>query len=226
MNEMKNGFIEAVYLIISLDRELYDIIARSLFVSLSAVILASILCVPLGIWIGLKKFRGKQFLSRVLYAMMSIPSVVIGLFVLLLFSRKGPLGFAQLLYTPTAMIIAQTLLVSPLIIGLTYNTVKQRGPLIEKEGLLLGANSFQIILLLILELKTDVLFHVVAGFSRAISEVGAVMIVGGNIKGITRVMTTSIAMMNSMGEYQMAIALGVILLFISLLVNSLVYKET
>ena len=225
MNEITNGFIKAFKLIISLEPELYQIIIRSLFVSISAVMIASLFCVPLGIWMGLKNFRGKQMVSRILYATMSTPSVVIGLIVLLLFSRKGPLGFAQLLYTPTVMIIAQTLLVSPLILGLTYNTIKQRGKQVENEGLLLGANSFQIIILIIREFKIDLLVHLIAGFSRGISEVGAVMIVGGNIKGTTRVMTTSIALMNSMGEYEMAIALGVVLLFISLLVNSIVYRE-
>ncbi len=225
MNELTNGFIKAFELIISLDSELYQIIIRSLFVSLSAVVISALFCIPFGIWLGLKRFKGKQFVSRILYASMSTPSVVIGLVILLLLSRKGPLGFMGLLYTPVAMIIAQIVLVTPLILGLTYNTVKQRGSIIQHEGLLLGANSFQIIILIIRELKIDLLVHLMAGFSRAISEVGAVMIVGGNIKGVTRVMTTSIALMNAMGEYDMAIALGVVLLFISLLVNTIVYRE-
>lgn len=225
MNEIAKGFIKAFELIITFNPELYQIILRSLFVSVSAVVVSGLVCVPLGIWLGLKRFRGKQVVSRILYASMSTPSVVIGLIVLLLLSRKGPLGFMQLLYTPAAMIIAQTILVSPLILGLTYNTLKQRGQRIEREGLLLGANGFQIMILLIREFKTDLLVHLMAGFSRAISEVGAVMIVGGNIKDSTRVMTTSIALMNAMGEYEMAIALGLVLLLISFVVNSIVYKE-
>ncbi|WP_070000578.1 ABC transporter permease [Cellulosilyticum sp. I15G10I2] len=226
MGEIKNGFIRAFQLIVSFDPELYEIIIRSLFVSLSAVIISALFCIPFAIWLGLKRFKGKQIVSRLLYASMSTPSVVIGLIILLLLSRKGPLGFAGLLYTTMAMIIAQTVLVSPLVLGLTYHTVKLRGRQIQHEGLLLGANSFQIIVLIIRELKMDFLVHLIAGFSRAISEVGAVMIVGGNIRGVTRVMTTTIALMNSMGEYDMAIALGVVLLLISLIVNSIVYKET
>ena len=225
MDEITAGFIKAFWLIISFDSELYEIILRSLVVSLSAVIFSALFCIPFGIWLGLKRFRGKQFVSRLLYAAMSTPSVVIGLVVLLVLSRKGPLGWLGLLYTPMAMIIAQTLLVSPLILGLTYNTAKERGHHIQAEGRLLGANTFQVIILIIRELKIDLLVHLMTGFSRAISEVGAVMIVGGNIKGDTRVMTTSIALMNSMGEYDMAIALGVVLLLISLLVNSIVYRE-
>jgi tungstate transport system permease protein len=225
MNELTSGLIKALKLIISLDPELYQIIIRSLFVSLSAVIISALFCFPFGIWLGLKKFKGKQFVSRLLYASMSTPSVVIGLVILLILSRKGPLGFLGLLYTPAAMVIAQTVLVTPLLLGLTYNTIKQRGHQVQNEGLLLGADSFQVIILIIREFKIDFLVHLMTGFSRAISEVGAVMIVGGNIKGTTRVMTTSIALMNSMGEYDRAIALGAVLLLISLLVNSIVYRE-
>ncbi|MDK2934935.1 MAG: tungstate transport system permease protein [Clostridiales bacterium] len=122
------------------------------------------------------------------------------------------------------MIIAQTVLVTPLIMGLTYNLTKNRGKEIEKLGITLGGNKFQIILLVIKELEVDLFINIVAAFSRAISEVGAVMMVGGNIKGHTRVITTSIAMLNSMGNYTMAIALGLILLLISLLINSTIYS--
>ncbi len=225
MNEIANGFIKAFWMIVSFDPELYEIIIRSLVVSLSAVMISSLFCVPLGIWLGLKRFKGKQLISRLLYASMSTPSVVIGLLILLMLSRRGPFGFLGLLYTPSAMIIAQTVLVTPLVLGLIYHTVKQRGRQIQQEGLLLGADSFQVMILIIREFKMDFLVHLIAGFSRAISEVGAVMIVGGNIKGSTRVMTTTIALMNSMGEYDMSIALGVVLLLISLLVNIVVYKE-
>lgn len=225
MSYIFEGFVKAFKLITTFDGELYEIIARSLMVSLSAVVLSALICVPFGIWIGLKSFKGKIIFSRFLYALMSVPSVVVGLVILLFFSRRGPLGFMELLYTPVVMIIAQTVLISPLILGLIYNTVKRTGPPIEKEGILLGASTTQINFLVMKELRADIMVHLMTGFSRAISEVGTVMIVGGNIKGATRVMTTTITMMNSMGHYEMSIALGLVLLLLSLLVNSLVYRE-
>ena len=151
---------------------------------------------------------------------MSIPSVIVGLIVAILLSRRGPFGH---LYTPKAMIIAQTLLVIPLILGLSYSLAKNRGSTIEKIGLTLGAKRLDTIILIIRELRVDLMVNVVTAFSRAISEVGAVMIVGGNIKGHTRVITTTISMMNSMGDYPMAIALGIILLIISFVINSILY---
>ena len=154
---------------------------------------------------------------------MSIPSVIVGLIVAILLSRRGPLGQFELLYTPKAMIIAQTLLVIPLILGLNYSLAKNRGKAIEKVAITLGAKRFDTILLIIRELRVDLMVNIVTAFSRAISEVGAVMIVGGNIKGHTRVITTTISMMNSMGDYPMAIALGIILLIISFIVNSILY---
>lgn len=224
-NPIIKGLQEAFYMIFSFDPGLYDIIFRSIWVSCTAVLIASCVQMPIGVWLGLKPFKGKKLFSRFLYASMSVPSVVVGLVVMMLLSRKGPFGFAELLYTPTAMIIAQAVLVSPLILGLTYHAVKQRGPKIEMEGRLLGATGQDIVVLIMREMSGDMWMNVVAAFSRAISEVGAVMLVGGNILGETRVMTTSIALMNRMGNYSSAIALGVVLLLISLTVNSLIYRE-
>lgn len=217
------GFKEAINLLISFDKEIYEIIFLSLFVSTSATIIASLIFIPMGIHLGIKDFRGKRVLSRILYTLMSTPSVVVGLLVAILLSRRGPFGYLDLMYTPKAMIIAQTLLVSPLILGLTYSLSKNRGKEIQKIGITLGAGKFDIIILIIRELKIDLIVNVVTAFSRAISEVGAVMIVGGNIKNKTRVITTAISMMNSMGEYPMAIALGLVLLIISFGINSLIY---
>ncbi len=217
------GFKEAINLLISFDKEIYEIIFLSLFVSTSATIIASLIFIPMGIHLGIKDFKGKKAFSRILYTFMSIPSVVVGLLVAILLSRRGPLGHFDLMYTPKAMIIAQTLLVTPLILGLTYSLGKNRGKEIQKIGITLGAGKFDIIILIIRELKIDLIVNVVTAFSRAISEVGAVMIVGGNIKNRTRVITTAISMMNSMGEYPMAIALGLVLLIISFGINSLIY---
>jgi len=219
-----NGIKEAGNLLISLDKDVFEIIFLSLFVSLTSTILSSIVSIPLGIYLGIKEFRGKRLFSRLVYTLMSIPSVIVGLVVAILLSRRGPLGFLDILYTPTAMIIAQTILVTPLIIGLTYNLSKNRGKNIEKVGKTLGAGRLDVIILIIKELKIDILVNIATAFSRAISEVGAVMIVGGNIKSHTRVITTTISMMNSMGDYPMAIALGIVLLIISFGVNSLIYS--
>lgn len=224
MDYIIQGFKEAIKLLFNFDEEIYKIVFLSLFVSSSATLIASFLTIPLGVKLGVKNFKLKRLFSRILYTFMSIPSVIVGLVVMLLLSRRGPLGFLDLLYTPTAMIIAQTLLVIPLCLGLTYNLAKNRGKEIEKIALTLGCNKFQTIVLIIKELRFDLFINVVTTFSRAISEVGAVMIVGGNIKNFTRVITTAITMSNSMGEYPKAIALGIVLLLISFIVNSVVYS--
>jgi tungstate transport system permease protein len=224
MDYILQGFKEAVKLLITLDKEIFKIVFLSIIVSTSATILASLISIPLGIYFGIKKFRGKKLFSRITYTMMSIPSVVVGLIVAIILSRRGPFGYLDLLYTKNAMIIAQTLLVMPLIFGLSYGLAKSRGGAIEKVAFTLGANKWDTIILIIRELKIDIMVNVATAFSRAISEVGAVMIVGGNIKGYTRVITTTISMMNSMGDYPMAIALGIVLLLISFIIHSIIYS--
>ena len=218
------GFKEAIRLLIGFDKEVYGIITLSLFVSTAATVIASLICIPLGIHLGIKDFQGKKAFSRILYTFMSIPSVIVGLVVAILLSRRGPFGKFDLLYTPKAMVIAQVLLVTPLILGLTYSISKNRGKEIEKIGITLGASKRDIIILIMKELKVDLIVNIVTAFSRAISEVGAVMIVRGNIKNRTRVITTTISMMNSMGDYPMAIALGLVLLIISFVINTLIYS--
>lgn len=224
MDYILDGFKEALNLIISFDKEIFGIVILSLFVSTTATVLASMISIPLGISFGIKKFRGKRLFSRITYTMMSIPSVVVGLLVAIVLSRRGPFGRLELLYTAKAMIIAQTFLVMPLSFGLSFGLAKSRGKEIEKVAITLGANKCQTIMLIIRELKVDILVNIATAFSRAISEVGAVMIVGGNIKHHTRVITTTISMMNSMGDYPMAMALGIILLMISFLVHSIIYS--
>ncbi len=224
MEYIKQGFIEAFQLLLQFDPEVYDVIGLSLFVSTSATVIAAFVFVPLGVYLGIKDFKGKKMISRLIYTSMSIPSVIVGLVVALLLARRGPLGFLGLLYTPKAMIIAQTILVIPLILGLTYSMAKNRGVAIHKVAKSLGGTRWDSVILIIRELRIDILVNLATSFSRAISEVGAVMIVGGNIKGQTRVITTTISMMNSMGEYPMAIALGTILLIISFGIHSIIYS--
>ncbi len=224
MDYILKGFSEALNLLISFDIEVIKIVFLSLVVSISATILASLVFIPIGVYLGIKKFRGKKMVSRLIYTSMSIPSVIVGLVIAILLSRRGPLGYLDLMYTPKAMIIAQTLLVTPLILGLTYNLAKNRGIEIQKLAITLGGSTIDSIWLIIRELKVDILVNIATSFSRAVSEVGAVMIVGGNIKGYTRVITTTISMMNSMGDYPMAIALGLILLIISFGIHSFIYS--
>lgn len=224
MEYILQGIMEAFKLLISFDKEVYKIVLLSIFVSLSSTIISSLMTIPLGIYLGIKEFNGKRLFSRIVYTFMSIPSVIVGLMIAIILSRRGPLGFLDLMYSPIAMIIAQTTLLSPLILGLTYNLSKTRGKKIEQIGKTLGASKLDVIVLIMKELKIDILMNIVTGFSRAISEVGAVMIVGGNIKGHTRVITTSISMLNSMGDYPMAIALGIVLLIISFGINSIIYS--
>lgn len=224
MDYIVKGFKDAIKLLITLDKEVFSIVFLSLFVSITATIIGSLISVPLSVYFGIKEFKWKKLFSRITYTMMSVPTVVIGLVVVIILARKGPFGRFDLLYTKKAMIIAQVLLVSPYVFGLTYGLSKSRGEIIEKIGLTLGASKFEIIILIIRELKVDILVNVATSFSRAISEVGAVMIVGGNIKHHTRVITTTISMMNSMGDYPMAIALGIILILISFIVHSIIYS--
>lgn len=224
MEYISQGIIEAFKLLIGFDKEVYKIILLSVFVSFSSTMIASITTIPIGVYLGIKEFKGKKIFSRIIYTLMSLPSVIVGLVIAIILSRKGPFGFLDLMYSPTAMVIAQTVLVTPLILGLTYNLSRTRGKRIEQIGKTLGASKLDIIILIIRELRIDLLMNIVTGFSRTISEVGAVMIVGGNIKGHTRVITTSISMLNSMGDYPMAIALGIVLLIISFGINSIIYS--
>lgn len=223
MEYILEGIIKAFQLIFSTDQELWSTVFLSIFVSASAILISCVIMIPVFTYFGLKKSKSERVISRILNALMSTPSVLVGLIVLLFLSRRGPLGFLGLLYTPWAMIIAQVVLISPLIAGLTYEVVKSRGREILKLATTLGADRKAATFLVISELKGDLFIYGVNGFSRAISEVGSVMIVGGNIKGQTRVITTSIALQNSMGDYSMAIALGIVLVIIAIVINSVIY---
>lgn len=224
MAYIMDGLKEALQLLITFDKEIYSIILLSIFVSLTSTLISSIIGTPLGLYFGIKKFKFKKLFTRFLYTSMSLPPVVVGLVVAVILSRKGPLGQYGLLFTPTAMIIAQTVLITPIIMGVIYNNAKERGVIIEQICKTLGGNKIDTLILLIKEMRINVLIAIVTGLGRAISEVGAVMLVGGNIKGHTRVMTTYIAMNNGMGNYSTAIAMGVVLLMISFVINSVLYK--
>jgi tungstate transport system permease protein len=224
MEYILEGIKSAFGIILSFDREFMDVVARSLLVSFAATTIATVVAVPFFMFLGLRRFGGEGIVSRLLNTFMSLPTVVVGLVVMLLLARRGPFGSMNLLFTVHAMIIAQVVLVFPLISAMTYELAKQSGRGILNLGLTLGSNPWQATALAIAELKGALFIYVITTFSRAISEVGAVMMVGGNIKGQTNVMTTTISRYNSMGEYDMAIALGIILMLVSCVINWAAYS--
>jgi tungstate transport system permease protein len=177
----------------------------------------------LGAYLGFRKIPLRGLLISALNAFMGLPPVVVGLFVYLLFSRSGPLGFFGLLYTPSAMIIAQTILAFPIVASLSHSAIVSVDPIIRQASLSLGATSFQVSLAVINEARYGILSAVIAGFGRVMAEVGAILIVGGNIAGHTRVMTTTIALETDKGNFELALALGIILLVISLGINVLIH---
>ena len=222
MHDLSSIFFLSLGLIASGDNELYRIILLSLRVSLSAVALACLIGLPFGAFLAVAKFPGRGVLGGVLNAFMGLPPVVVGLFVYLMLSRAGPFGVFGLLYTPTAMIIAQTILVAPLIAALARQTMSDLHSEYDELFRSLGLSTRRKIAALIWDGRYSLATAALAGFGRAIAEVGAVIIVGGNIEHVTRVMTTAIALETSKGELSLAMALGVILIAIALIVNAAV----
>lgn len=220
MSEFRDAFRTAIALLVHLDSDLMAIVGLSLLVSLSAVLLAATVGLPLGAGVAACRFPGRQAVRVLLNALLGIPPVVIGLIVYLLLSRAGPLGALGLLFTPTAMIIAQWLLVTPIIAALTQQTVSDLYDEYAEQLRSLGVSSVRTIPTLLWEGRLSLLVAVMAGFGRAIAEVGAVIIVGGNINHVTRVMTTAIALETSKGNLALALALGLILLLLALAVNA------
>jgi tungstate transport system permease protein len=219
MNDIIQGVQQAFTLIITGNPEVYEIAMRSLYISLSAVILASLFAIPIGGFIHFHEFRGKRAIITIVQTLYSVPTVVVGLLVYLLISRSGPLGMLGLLYTPNGMIFGQMILILPLLIGLTISALSGVDKTIRDTLLSLGATDFQSLLSILNEARFAILAAIILGFGRAISEVGLAMMIGGNIRGATRVLTTDITLQTSMGEIPIAIALGIILLSIALVVT-------
>ena len=205
------------------DPRLWQIVALSLGVSLSAVTIATLIGMPLGAAIAVGRFPGRQALIVVLNALMGLPPVVVGLFIYLLLSRAGPLGNLGLLFTPPAMVIAQTVLVLPIIAALTRQAVEDAWREYEEQLRSLGVHGWRGALTVLWDIRFSLLTAVLAGLGRASAEVGAVMIVGGNIDGVTRVMTTTIALETSKGDLPLALGLGVVLMVIVLALNAAAY---
>jgi len=213
---------EAVGLILSGDPALIEIIGLSLRVTLTAVVLACLIGLPLGAAVGAFRFPGRLAVSVLLNTLMGLPPVVVGLVVYLSLSASGPLGPLRLLYTPAAMVIAQTLLVTPIVAALTRQVVEDLDSEYSEQFASLGVGPLDRLLALLWDARYSLLTVALAGFGRAVAEVGAVLIVGGNINHVTRVMTTTIALETSKGNLELALALGVVLLGIAVIINAAV----
>jgi tungstate transport system permease protein len=222
MNTFGEAALESARLIFGLDTQLLAIVALSLEVSIAAALCASVIGLPIGAMIAVRRFPGRQFIVVVLNALMGLPPVVAGLVVYLLLSRAGPLGSYGILFTPAAMVIAQTVLVLPITAALTRQSIEDAWRDYEEQLKSLGVTPSRAALTLLWDCRFSLLTAVLAGFGRAIAEVGAVMMVGGNIDGVTRVMTTTIALETSKGDLPLALGLGAILLLLVLALNALV----
>jgi len=202
-----------------LNREVLDIIGVTLRMAITSTAIAAVLGTGFGLLLERSNFPGKALVVRIIRTFMGVPPVVMGLLVYLLLMRRGPLGFLEMLFTVEAMVIAQVLIITPIVCGMVHSAAQRRAGRIRAFGVTMGASRIQAQFLLIKELSSEIYFAAVTGFGRAISEVGAIMIVGGNIQHRTRTMTTAIAMLRNRGNYTDAIFLGVVLLIIAFLIQ-------
>ncbi len=219
MDEIFHGLVQAIEMILSGDPALYEIIWLSLRVSGSALAISTILGVPVGAGLGLSRVRARGLVTALLYTGMGLPPVVVGLFVYLMLSRSGPFGFMGWLFSPPAMVTAEVIIAFPLVAGLTMSAVQGVDPALRIQVRSLGATRLQEMWAVLLEARIGVVAAIVAGFGGVISEVGAVMLVGGNIDGKTRVLTTAIVLNTRTGDFAPAMALGVILLALAFVAN-------
>ncbi|MEM8844758.1 MAG: ABC transporter permease [Pseudomonadota bacterium] len=221
MQDFSGILLTALQLIIQLQPDLIEIVTLSLKVTITAVVISTIISIPLGTLLGSYRFTGRDFITGVLNAFMGLPPVVVGLALYLVLSRSGPLGDLNLLFTSTAMIIAQCILITPIISSLTQQTIEDLHNTHKEQFKALGAPTYLTLLPMVRDARVSLFTAVLAGFGRASAEVGAVLIVGGNINHVTRVMTTTIALETSKGNLELAMALGIILLAISFTITSL-----
>lgn len=223
MDYILEAFEEAVKMMMRFDKDVFSIVFVSLKVSTISTLLATIIGVPVGFFISIKKFFGKRGVIIILNTLLALPTVVVGLFVYSLISRRGPFGTMNLLYTPIAIIIGQFILALPIVIALTISAIQGMDFRIRKTALTLGANNFQSASILISEKKFAIFSAIIAGFGRVFAEVGISMMLGGNIRNYTRNITTAIAFETGKGEFALGLALGIILLFIAFTLNLFVY---
>lgn len=219
MNYFAESLLAALQLLLNLDADVWQVITTSVMISVIAAILAAVLAVPAGVMMAINSFPGKNSLQHLLNTLMAMPTVVIGLLLYGLLSRMGPLGDWGLLYTPTAIIMAQAILILPIMMNLTITAVKGADPRLLPTLKSLGADRRQQTLQIMRTVRLAIVIAIISGFGRAIGEVGAAMMLGGNIEGYTRTMTTAIALETSKGEFELALALGIVLLLIAFLLN-------
>jgi tungstate transport system permease protein len=219
LTELWQGLVTAVKLIIAFDPEVMQIAGRSLAISATSSAIAALICLPLGAVIHFHRFPGKRTLINIIQTLFSLPTVAVGLFVFVIFSSAGPLGGFGILFSPTVMVIGQVVLITPLMLGLIISALSATDKAITDTAVSLGASGFQMAVVTLREARFGVLAGLIMGFGRAISEVGLSLMVGGNIRGFTRTITTAISLETSKGDLELALALGMILIFIALVIN-------
>jgi len=219
-----DSFLVALNLILGFDIELYYVVWTSLKISFSSILITSFLCIPLGLVFAFRNFPGKPVLQSILNTLMAMPTVVVGLLLFGLLGRRGAFGELELLYTQTAMVIGQCVLIFPIILNLVISAANTADPRIRSTSVALGAGRVQQPVIFVNEVRFAMMAAIVAGFGRAIGEVGVAMMLGGNIEGYTRTMTTAIILETSKGEFEFALALGMLLLLVAFVVNGLLEK--
>jgi len=224
MNYFTSSLSEALNLIIGFDYEVYFIVWTSLKISLTSVTLAALFCIPIGLMISNRTFPGKHIFQSLLNTLMALPTVVIGLLLYGFLSRKGPLGDWDMLYTQSAMVLGQCVLIFPVVLNLSIAAANSADSRINPTAMAMGATALQQGIIFISEIRFAMMAAVIIGFGRAIGELGIAMMLGGNIEGFTRTMTTAIALETSKGEYEFALALGLLLLAIAFIVNLLLER--
>jgi len=224
MGSIIEGFRKALFLILNLDPELLKIIFLSLKVSGLALVISTAVGLSLSTLLSFKKIPLRGMIISLMNTFMGLPPVVVGLFVYLILSRSGPLGFMGLLYTPSAMVTAQTILAFPIVASLCHSAIISVDPIIKQSSMTLGATPLQMTVTIMREARYGIMSGIIAALGRVMAEVGAILIVGGNIAGYTRVMTTTIALETDKGNFELALALGIILLTLSLIINIILYR--
>ena len=219
MADIWEGLLAGFWLVVTLDADLVEITLRSLYVTLSAVVIGSAIGLPLGAWLAVRRFRHRRAAIAVLNALMGLPPVVVGLIVYLLLSRSGPFGVFGLLFTPTAMIIAQVIIITPLIASIAHQAIRELWAEYQDLLISLSTSRWQRIWTLLWDGRRSLITASLAGFGRGIGEVGAIMIVGGNIDHATRVLTTAIALETGKGDFALALGLGFVLIGLAVAVN-------
>ncbi len=219
MEELWQALGKAVELLVTFDAEVMEVSGRSLAIAATSCSITALICLPLGSLIHFSRFRGKRLLISIIQTLYSIPTVAVGLFVFVLFSSSGPLGGLDLMFTPAVMVIGQVFLVTPVMLGLTIAALNGVDKAISETAVSLGASRFQAAIITLKHARYAVLTAVIMGFGRAIAEVGLALMVGGNIRGFTRTLTTAISLETSKGDIELALALGMVLILVALVIN-------